>query len=79
MELFAADLDDNGRIDPVLFYYIKDKDGKKHSFPAFSRNQLADQVPFIKKKFIRYKDYAGATFDDIIDEKSKDRNAEFLL
>ncbi len=71
MQLFAADLDANGRIDPVLFYYIKDKDGKKHSYPAFSRNQLADQVPLIKKRFIRYADYAHAEFDDIIQGKAK--------
>jgi enediyne biosynthesis protein E4 len=77
MELFAADLDNNGRVDPILFYYIKDKDGKKYSFPAFSRNKLADQIPFIKKKFIRYKDYARARPDDIIDKKSREGMLSF--
>lgn len=71
MQLFATDIDENGKIDPLLFYYIKGKDGKKHSYPAFSRNQLADQVPLIKKKFIHYEDYARAEFDDLIQGNAK--------
>ena len=51
MQLFASDLDDNGTIDPVFFYYIKDNDGQKKLFPGISRSTLASQVPSIKKKF----------------------------
>ena len=29
MKLFATDMDGNGSIDPVFFYYIKDNNGKK--------------------------------------------------
>ena len=72
IQLYATDIDDNGTIDPILFYYIKDKDGKKHSFPGISRDQFAEQVPGIKKKFLFYKDYADATFDDLFKGKAKD-------
>lgn len=72
MQLFATDMDGNGSIDPILFYYIKDKDGKKRSFPAISRDQFAEQVPGIKKKFLLYKDYANATFDNIFDKNNKE-------
>ena len=61
MQLYATDIDGNGSIDPVFFYYIKGKDGRKHSFPAISRNRFSDQVPAIKKKFLLYKDYSHAT------------------
>lgn len=71
MELFAADLDNNGRIDPVMFYYLKDKDGVRRSYPAFSRSQLAAQVPLIKKQFLLYEDYAKAGFDDIFPSATK--------
>ncbi len=71
MQLYATDIDGNGRIDPLLFYYIKGDEGKKQSYPAFSRNQLADQVPLIKKKFIHYGDYAKAELDDIIQGQAK--------
>jgi len=71
MELFAADIDGNGIIDPVLFYYIKDADGVRHSYPAFSRSQLAAQAPTVKKRFLLYEDYAKAGFTDIFPGKKK--------
>jgi enediyne biosynthesis protein E4 len=76
MQLFATDLDGNGTIDPVFFYYIKDKDGKKRSFPGVSRSQLSDQVPAIKKQFLRHKDYAHASFADIFKGKPKENILE---
>ena len=72
MQLFATDMDGNGSIDPILFYYIKDKDGKKRSFPAISRDQFAEQVPGIKKKFLLYKDYGSATFDNIFTKNNQE-------
>ena len=72
MQLFAADLDANGSIDPVPFYYIKDKNGIRRSFPAISRSQFSDQVPAIKKQFLLYKDYVHASFDNIFKGKAKD-------
>jgi len=71
MELFAADIDGNGIIDPVLFYYIMDPDGTRRSYPAYSRSQLAMQVPAVKKRFLLYEDYATAGFTDIFPKKSK--------
>lgn len=72
MQLYAADLDGNGSIDPVLFYYIRNKEGKRNSFPGISRNLFANQVPAIKKQFLLYKDYAHARFDDIFKGKAKE-------
>jgi enediyne biosynthesis protein E4 len=71
MELFASDIDGNGRIDPVMFYYIKDKNGVRRSYPAFSRSQLAAQVPAVKKIFLLNEDYAGAGFDELFSGKTK--------
>ena len=65
MELFAADLDHNGSIDPVFCYYIKDEDGIKRSYPAVSRKRLSEQVPFIKKQFLLNQEFADASFSDI--------------
>lgn len=71
MQLFANDLDGNGSIDPVFFYYIKDNDGERRLFPGISRSQFADQVPAVKKQFLYTKDYTSATFDDIFKGKQK--------
>ena len=72
MQLFAADIDGNGTIDPVLFYYIKDKDGTRRSYPAIGRSQLAEQVPAMKKRFLHYEDYTQATSGNIFKGKSKE-------
>ncbi|MGZ8559782.1 MAG: VCBS repeat-containing protein, partial [Chitinophagaceae bacterium] len=54
------DFDNNGSIDPILCYFI---DGV--SYPAASRDDLTDQLPGLKKKFIEYKEYAVATINDM--------------
>lgn len=73
MQLFATDLDGNGSVEPFFFYYIKDKDGTRHSYPAISRNRFADQVPAIKKQFLLNSDYAHATYEDIFKGKAPDK------
>jgi hypothetical protein len=65
MKLYAADIDNNGKIDPVMFYYIKDENGKRKLFPSINRDQLSAQAPVIKKRFLLNKDYAEATEDAI--------------
>ncbi len=76
MQLYATDMDGNGSIDPVFFYYIKGADGKKHSFPAIGRSRLADQVPAIKKQFLLHEDYSHAGFNEIFKGKAKDKIPE---
>ena len=72
MQLFATDMDGNGIIDPVFFYYIKNNEGIRRSFPAIGRNQFAEQVPSIKRKFLLHQDFARAGYDDIFSAKAKD-------
>lgn len=60
LQLYVNDFDDNGIIDPIMCYYIQGK-----SYPMASRDELLDQVPALKKKYIKYKNYADATISDI--------------
>jgi hypothetical protein len=48
-----------------MFYYIKGEDGKRKLYPSINRDQLAEQLPSIKKKFLLNEDYAKATAGDI--------------
>jgi enediyne biosynthesis protein E4 len=72
MELFAKDIDGNGSIDPLFFYYIKSSDGNKHSFPAIGRNRLTEQVPSLKKQFLFNENYSHAGYQDIFKGKTTD-------
>jgi len=64
--IYAKDFDHNGSYDAVLGYYIQGK-----CYPLFSRDQLMDQMPSMRKKFVRYRDYSGKTLDDIFTEAEK--------
>jgi hypothetical protein len=67
MTLYAADFDDNGSLDPIFCYYIQGK-----SYPMASRDELLDQIVPLRKKFIRYSDYADATMADIFPKSKLD-------
>jgi hypothetical protein len=64
--VYGKDFDGNGSYDAVLGYYIQGK-----CYPLFSRDQLMDQMPSFRKKFIRYKDYSGTTLDKLFTEEQK--------
>ena len=56
VSLYYKDFDGNGSIDPFLFYYIGDS-----SYPAFSRDDVVQQVPMLNKKYLDYTGYADVT------------------
>ncbi len=60
MSIYAADFDDNGTIDPITCYYINGK-----SYPMASRDELLDQIVPLRKKFVKYIDYADASINTI--------------
>ena len=64
--VYGKDFDGNGSYDAVLGYYIQGK-----CYPLFSRDQLIDQMPSFRKKFIRYRDYSGTTLDKLFTEEQK--------
>jgi len=68
LTLYYKDFNHNNTIDPVFCYYIGDT-----SYPAASRDDLTGEIPFLKKKFIEYHNYADATIHDLFSaEELKD-------
>lgn len=72
MQLYAKDIDKNGSIDLIPAYYIKDAKGQVELYPALDRNQLNEQVPAVKKKYLLHKDYSTVTMQQLV----KDFGAE---
>lgn len=60
-ELCVADFDDNGTTECVPAYYKSD--GKLYPFNL--RSDLVMQLPQLKKKFLRYDNYAGKTLNEV--------------
>ncbi|HSC38483.1 MAG TPA: FG-GAP-like repeat-containing protein, partial [Chitinophagaceae bacterium] len=61
LRLYAADIDGNGSVDPVMTCYMQ---GKSYPFPFM--DDMNNQVPSLKKLFKDYSVYANATIKDII-------------
>jgi len=59
-----------GVINPVLTYY---NDGK--NYPWYSKDEMAEQMPIIQKKYLLYKDYAQAQMTDIFTKEQLDKSA----
>lgn len=70
MTLFTEDFDNNGKLDPILAYAIQGK-----NYPAYSRDELSDQLIPLKKKYVKHESYATATMEDILGE-FKDKTPE---
>lgn len=59
-EMYYKDFDDNGSVDPIFCFYIKDT-----SYPYVTRDELLDQMSNMRTRFTDYKSYADATVNDI--------------
>ncbi|WP_420400484.1 VCBS repeat-containing protein [Flagellimonas sp.] len=73
IELFYADFDGNGSIDPFLNYY---KQGK--SYPEVSREELKKQLSHLGSKYTNYESYANETMESIFSSEELE-NADKLM
>lgn len=66
--VYASDYNKDGRLDPVMSYYVQ---GAK--YVGHSRDNLIDQINTIRARFRTYTDYANATFEEsFLPEELKD-------
>ncbi len=70
IQLYLADFDDNGKIDPIVTYFYEGKET-----PIATKDELAKQIPQLNKKYLSYSAFADADFRDYF-PKSKINQAE---
>lgn len=70
MKLYAKDIDNNGSIDPVMFYHIKTDNGDRKLFPAIGKDMLTSQVPALKKKFVHHREFVAMGATDIFADRN---------
>ena len=75
MELFVNDFDKNGTSEAILTYYWPD--GKSHLFN--SKFDITAQLPFLRKKFLLYKDYAGKSINEVLDPEKVNQSKKLQI
>ncbi len=68
MRLYINDFDNNGTKESVMSLFKNDN--KEYVFHL--KQDLTGQLPFLKKKFLRYEDYAGKTFSEVFPQELLD-------
>ncbi len=66
-QIYYADFDNNGSIDPFQFYYFND--GK--TYPRHTLEETFSQMPSIRKRFLRFTPYANATLSEFFTPEQK--------
>ncbi|RRB03978.1 VCBS repeat-containing protein [Larkinella rosea] len=66
VELFAADFDKNGRIDPIMTYYNNGQQWIRQT-----RDLLTAQIPSLKRRFPNFETYANTTFKESFTEEER--------
>lgn len=72
VSLLVTDLDNNGSNEVLFNYYIQGK-----NYPSASRDELLDQVVPLRKKFVKYHQYASVDINALVPE-AKRRDARVL-
>lgn len=60
LEMTYKDFDNNGKIDPIMTYYVQGK-----SYPFAGRDEIVNQIGVLRRKFPDYASYSTATITDI--------------
>jgi enediyne biosynthesis protein E4 len=69
--IYADDFDNNGGFDALPFLFLKDGKGSVAEFPAFTRDDMIQELIRIRRQFPTYKDFATATVQDILTEDER--------
>ncbi len=60
-ELYVSDFENNGTVEQVISCYTED--GK--AYPMVLKHDLQKHIPSIKKRFVKYADYAGKPISEV--------------
>jgi hypothetical protein len=62
---YYIDFDKNGRFEFVTTKYLKDRKGVLKEFIVNGRDDVMDQIPALKKRFLSYHSFAEAVLKDV--------------
>lgn len=74
--MYINDFDDNGRPDIILDWFTQEDD---KSYPFASKADLTTQLPSLKKKALKYQDFAKMTVEDLFDNEKLEKANKFRV
>lgn len=77
MTVFAKDLNNDRKLDAMLFCYMKAEDGSRKPFPMHARDDMITQLVSIRRQYPSYKSFGRASMDDLW--KPEDRENAIML
>jgi hypothetical protein len=60
VRMYVSDFDDNGSVEQVITCYNGEK-----AYPMALRHDLVGELPYLKKKYLKYENYKEQTIEDI--------------
>ena len=68
VSIYAKDFDNNGSYDaiPTMYFTTSQSDTSKREFPVHTKDDMAKQMIIFRSKFLDYKSYAKAPFDQML-------------
>ncbi|WP_075342590.1 VCBS repeat-containing protein [Tenacibaculum agarivorans] len=74
LHMYHLDFDDNGKAETILAYNLNGE-----YYPIYSKDELASQMNIIKKRFVKYKDYALKTIDEILTPEKVNKSNKYIV
>jgi len=78
VSIYAKDFYHKGNVQCMLTSYIKDREGGQlKEFVSDARDDVISQLPFLKKKFLTYKSFGEATFDQLFTPEQLENSMKY--
>jgi len=68
VRMYVSDFDDNGSVEQVITCYNGEK-----AYPMALRHDLVGELPYLKKKYLKYENYKEQTIEDIFTKEQLDK------
>ncbi|MEJ0102615.1 MAG: VCBS repeat-containing protein [Bacteroidota bacterium] len=65
VSIYAKDFDNNKSYDAISTVFLKDLQGNKKEYTAQNRDDVMEQLPVLKKRFLTYKSFAETDFNHL--------------
>lgn len=72
IRMYINDFDHNGKTEQIITTYKGEK-----AYPLIGKTDLVSQLPLLRKKYLKFKSYAGQTVDDIFGSEAIKKSRVF--